>query len=128
MELKDFITATLVEINQGVQASIEQLKEQDISCAINPAWVGDKGTIDSHHVDSHLQKVDFDIAVTTENSNSNTEKGAIKGGIKVIAGSIDKTNTDKDLDSKTSRIKFSVPFIPPITAVNIAKIKVPKMG
>lgn len=125
MELKEFITASLVEIQQGVQDAINVCHQEKISGVINPA-VSDTGSITSIHISSHIQKVEFDIAVTTENSNTSQESGNMKGGIKVLSGSVDKSATEKDSDSKSSRIKFIIPIIPPVTAVDQVKIEIPK--
>lgn len=127
MELKEFITATLVEIQQGVQDAIYECEQLKLKGVINPIYSAD-GNISSQHISSHRQNVDFDIAVTTENSSSSQQDGKVKGGIKVLSGSIDKSDTEKESDSKSSRIKFSIPIIPPATAVNLTKLNIPKIG
>lgn len=127
MELREFITATLVEIQQGVQEAINECEEKKIAGVINPIY-SKTGNISSQHIASHRQNVDFDIAVTTENSSSSQEAGKMKGGIKVISGSIDKSDTEKESDSKSSRIKFSIPIIPPATSVTLTNVEVPRVG
>lgn len=123
MELKEFITATLVEIQEGVQDAIEQCQNKKLSGVINPAYTSN-GAITASHISSHTQNVEFDIAVTTEATTINEEKGTIKGGIKVVSGSVDKSDSDKESDSKSSRIKFSIPIIPPVTTVNAEKVDI----
>lgn len=127
MELKQFITATLVDINQGVYDAIMELKESQLGAAINPIYSKD-GQLNNGHIPKHLQQVEFDIAITTENDTTTESKGAVKGGIKVLSGSYDNSTLDKESDTKYSRIKFSVPIIPPATSVNLESIDLPKIG
>lgn len=108
MELRDFITATLSEIQAGVQGAINTTISARTNGAINPHW----GTLDE--IDRNLvQQVHFDIAVTTaERSNSGVE-----GGIKVVGINLGGTDRSAAERSHVSRIQFSIPVIPPVTTV-----------
>lgn len=59
MELRDFIAATLGEIQEGVQAAIDTTIANRVKGAINPVW----GTTDDLGA-KHIQNIQFDIAVT----------------------------------------------------------------
>jgi hypothetical protein len=110
MDLKDFITATLVQIQEGVQAAIEQRSGSGNSAGvINPAF-GSANNIGT----MHQQVVEFDVAVTV----SDKAGAAAKGGLKIfsvvdIGGEGSKSNEQ----STVSRIKFGVPIIPPMQVV-----------
>jgi hypothetical protein len=59
MELSEFISATLSEIQKGVQLAINGTIASGVNGAINPVW-GTPKDIGS----AHIQNVHFDIAVT----------------------------------------------------------------
>ena len=46
MDLKDFISQTLFEIQEGVQEAINRSKSADISGAINPVWKNGEQLLD----------------------------------------------------------------------------------
>jgi hypothetical protein len=109
MELKDFITATIVEIQSGVQAAIDHAVKNKIGGAINPSW----GSVKAINA-SLIEKVHFDIAVTVSDKTSgNAEAGIKVVGIKIGGGGSGSTET-----SNVSRIQFSIPIIPPVTTIN----------
>ena len=109
MELHEFITATLIDIQRGVHNAIELSKKEGLAGVINPIWGGTR-SIGAPNV----QKVEFDIAV------SGTEKvsGQADAGIKVLGVGIGGKAAVEDENSRVSRIKFVVPLIPPVTTVN----------
>jgi hypothetical protein len=106
VELHEFITATLVDIQRGVQAAINLTGQNKVAGVINPAWGGSVGH-------SHLQKVEFDIAVTGIERMS----GQADAGIKVWDAGVAGKAEVSDESSKVSRIKFVVCIIPPTTSV-----------
>jgi hypothetical protein len=109
MELKDFISATLIEIQSGVQAAIDQTIKDKIGGAINPSWGGTKD-INA----SLIEKVQFDIAVTVADKTSGSAEAGIKVvGIKIGGGGSGTTET-----SNVSRIQFSIPIVPPVTTIS----------
>ena len=107
MELKEFITSTLDEIQQGVQAAINQTIESGVGGAINPNWN------ESNNHGALIQKINFDIAVTV----ADEENSGTKGGIKVVGLSIGGEESASSKISRISRIQFSIPIIPPVTKV-----------
>jgi hypothetical protein len=109
MELKDFITATLVEIQAGVQGAIDQTIKNKIGGAINPSW-GSTKDIKA----SLIEKVRFDIAVTIADKTAGSAEAGIKVvGIKLGGGGSGSTET-----SNVSRIQFSIPIVPPVTTIS----------
>jgi len=97
MELKDFVSQTLVEIVEGVRDA--QGKTEGCSSKtsyVAPAEVGNK----------LVQTVSFDVAVTTVDSTST------KGGIGVFVGPVALGSQGKSdaQNSSLSRIKFEVPL------------------
>lgn len=113
MELREFITETLVQIQEGVQGAIDRRRASANSAgAINPVWGADANAINA----DHLQKVDFDVAVTV------TDKGGVsgKGGLKIFSFEMG-AEASKSLEHSTaSRIKFTVPIIPAVQIVGKA--------
>tara|TARA_A200000159_G_C7324943_1_gene340501 strand:+ start:252 stop:629 length:378 start_codon:yes stop_codon:yes gene_type:complete len=110
MELKDFISKTLIEIYSGVNDAIREIDTNNLGGAINP--------MDT----SHIQKVDlkdyasplkFDIAVTT----SDKDAGDFKGGIKVWSVEIGGSSASEKSNSEVTRVQFSVPMLLPITDI-----------
>jgi hypothetical protein len=106
MELREFITATLVEIQSGVQDAINYAVEHGMKGAINPSFDPrkDKGLV---------EKVQFDIAVTVGEKKT----GSAEGGIKVVGINLGGTTGGSHETSHVSRIQFSIPLIPPTTNV-----------
>jgi len=108
MELKDFVSETLFEIQLGVQLAIQRTKKENTNGVINPVW--------GHHSntdDSHIKEVRFDIAVTI-NDKTSDKLGA---GIKVMGINVGGDALDSKESSHVSRIQFSIPIIPPVTVV-----------
>src|SRR4051794_4180014 len=108
MELKDFITATLIEIQSGVQAAIDHAIKNKVGGAINPSWGGTKD-INA----KRIEKVQFDIAVTVSDKSA----GAAEGGIKVVGIKLGGSGSASSEMSNVSRIQFSIPIVPPVTTI-----------
>ena len=58
-----------------------------------------------------VQEVEFDIAVTV----SDEEKAGVNAGIKVVGLSAGGEDSAISKTSKISRIRFTIPIIPPVT-------------
>ena len=109
MNLKDFISTTLIEIQSGVQAAIDHAVKNNLKGAINPSWGG------SEEISAKLiEKVSFDIAVTV----ADRAAGAAEAGIKVVGIKIGGSGSASSEMSNVSRIQFSIPVIPPVTTVS----------
>lgn len=105
MELREFITQTLVEIQQGVQDAISQQDAiEGNNGLINPVFsmYGLPGK-------EQVQKVEFDVAVTATDKAS----GGGKAGIKVFSVEFGGEGSKGSEHSVASRVKFTIPLVPP---------------
>ena len=73
MELREFVTETLVAIQEGVRAAIERVEESKAIGVVNPVW--DSG--DGEKVDwkEYAQAVEFDVAVTATDTTGARRAG-----------------------------------------------------
>lgn len=108
MDLRDFVSETLLQIADGVKQA--QAKATEIGARVNPKLTG--GAV---HAAQHgflaasgapAQIVQFDVALTVK------EGSGTKGGIGIFAGAVTlgssgQSNTE---NSSVSRVKFSVPL------------------
>lgn len=116
MELKEFITTTLVEIHEGVSEAIQRLASSGQNLgAINPIPFED-GRMTANAINNNKSNVDFDIAVTTTSADS----AGANGGIKVMGVNLGGSASTSSSDSAVTRIKFSIPCIPPTTNITPA--------
>jgi hypothetical protein len=113
MELKEFIATTLAEIQQGVQAAIASTSRSGTSGVINPCW-GTVNDIDK----SHIQFVQFDVAVTVSDKTTTSAQG----GISVVGIKIGGDGSLSAERSNVSRIQFAIPVVPPVTTVDNARV------
>lgn len=115
MELKEFIKTALIDIVQGVYEAKKNLDEQyNYGCICPDSGVSritckelnDNAIVAKDNQLIYQQKIDFDVAVTTENTGTNGSKVGIKVfGLEAgIGKNSDVTNT------AMSRIKFHVPI------------------
>ena len=104
MEIKEFIKETLV----GVQEAINECSDSETNGVINPVW-GKAADVNN----SNIKQVEFDIAVTVTNKST----GDIKGGIKVMGVDLGGVREKNEETGNVSRIKFSIPIVPPVTTV-----------
>lgn len=117
MDLKDFVSETLLSIVNGVTEA--QAKALELGAHINPAGltrhaakVADNAIWDNSN-NNYAQIVTFDVAITAED----TAKAGAK--VKVIAGIFGggaeaETGTKSSL---ASRVQFSVPILLPANDV-----------
>lgn len=113
MELKEFIAETLVQIQEGVDDAIRRRSATNGAAGvINPVF---GATMNAAGTD-HLQKVEFDIAVTV----SDKATGGGKAGLKVFSVELSGEVSKGAEQSTVSRIKFTVPVIPPVQLVRPA--------
>ncbi len=106
MELAQFISQTLSEIQKGVESAICATK--DTKGVINPCW-GDANDIGQHHV----QEVKFDIAVTVSDKTTSSAGG----GINVVGLKVGADGAEETENSHISRIQFAIPIAPPVQTV-----------
>jgi hypothetical protein len=113
MDLKDFVSETLVSIISGVADAQEKSKE--LGANVNPSGLmRNTSNVASNAVwdnsnNNYAQSVNFDIAVTAED----TAKAGAK--VKVITG-IFGANANAESGNKNSlasRVQFTVPILLP---------------
>lgn len=108
MDLKDFISETLIQIQEGVQNAIDhRISTPGSAGVINPR---------ARHltVEKLLRPVEFDVAVTVSSNSS----GGGKAGIKVFSAiEVGAQGAQSSEHSTVSRIKFQIPIIAPVTDV-----------
>ena len=110
MELKEFITESLVQIQEGVQDAINRRASlTDAAGVINPVW----GTSGDDISFRDMQKVEFDVAVTATDRTA----GGGKAGLRIFSAEVGADASKSVENSTVSRIKFTVPFIPPVQIV-----------
>ena len=121
MELKNFISSTIEEISRGILEASENLSDTNAIVSPKDFKINSKesqafGRTKLEHLPDHVekgtrvvQKIDFDIAVTVDE----TDKTKAGGKISVLSIGL---GGDLETSSKTgtnSRIKFSVPIVLP---------------
>lgn len=107
MELKDFVKATLLQTMNAIYEAQTEWKETVDKGAINPAWE------DTSELHKHVREIEFDVAVTAGNSTS----GKAGAGINVLALEIGAHGQVTAENSTVSRIKFTVPVVPPVQVI-----------
>lgn len=113
MDLKDFVSETLISILEGVVNAQE--KAAEINALVNPGGlmrnadnVSDNSIWDNR-TNNFAQQVQFDIAVTAEDSATGGAKIKVMSGI--LGGGIGGEKANKN--SIASRVQFSVPVLLP---------------
>ena len=117
MELKDFVSATLLEIVEGVQAA--QVKAKKFGSVISPDLGPQaQGTLQKQGVQISntmqvIEFVEFDVCVTT--SNNAEKENEINGGIKIQIFNLGGSLKEKFLSNNQAqhKIKFKVPLVYP---------------
>jgi hypothetical protein len=113
MELREFVAETLIAIQEGVRDAILGIDERKVTGKVNPVWNVDPGA----KVDwrDYVQSVEFDVAVTATDKAEATGKGGIKVLTIAEFGAEGSKSTER---STVSRIKFSIPIVPPAQPAN----------
>ena len=109
MDLKEFTKETLVQIVKGVNEANVELKGQNayVTFRIEKSSTG-KSFVDCDNMYIKAIDVDFDVAVTTAETDEATGGGGIQiaqlflGGVKVSKSSENQS---------ISRIKYSIPLV-----------------
>lgn len=111
MDLKDFVSQTLAQIVEGVQAS--QRSAAIFGASVNPVLSGTQAEAAKHGFlwseAGFAQVVSFDVALTV------TEGTGTKGGIGVFVGTVTlgASGQSTTTNSSVSHVKFSVPLVLP---------------
>lgn len=111
MDLKDFVSKTLISIIEGVNDAQE--KAIEVGAHVNPGGltrntknVSDNSTWDNT-TNNYSQQVSFDVAVTAEDTSSEGAKVKVLSGI--IGGDIGGEKGNKNVIA--SRVQFNVPVL-----------------
>jgi len=108
MELKEFVAETLIAIHDGIANAITKLSEAGGRGTIVPCWIDDE-----EGWKANVEKVEFDIAVTTSDKTG----GTIKGGGKIyLVANIGGEAAKSHEKSFANKVKFSIPMVFPATA------------
>lgn len=106
MELREFITQTLININQGIIDAQDQTKDSGI--IINPQNIRkrDSNIYEFYNGNSApIQEIEFNVVVNvTEGKDSKIAVGAFTG---MLSGGV--SNTNQNNNSTQTTIKFSIP-------------------
>ena len=108
MDLKDFISQTLVQIAEGVNESGTRINE--LGGEVNPHIMSDHKEMGRHGIlwgsGRAIHIVEFDVALTV-----NTGTGT-KGGIGVFAGVVNlgSSGESREENRSVSRVSFTVPL------------------
>lgn len=111
MDLKDFVSETLVQIVSGVVDA--QARSEELGAKISPRLTGGANYAVQHGFlaaeGGATQVVQFDVALTVK------EGTGTKGGIGIVAGviSLGSTGQTSEENSSVSRVKFGVPVTLP---------------
>ncbi|HOD81286.1 MAG TPA: hypothetical protein PKG77_07665 [Phycisphaerae bacterium] len=105
MNLQDFVSESLKQIVAGIKDAQESLKDRAINPGVAPLW---REGLSKHYAivnERILEAVQFDVAVTVTDQESN------KKGIAVFAGWFGAGGQKEagQANTSVSRIKFSVP-------------------
>jgi hypothetical protein len=113
MELKEFVTQTLIQIIGGVKDAQELAAKERASINSERLYLESTGHIKylDHVVSPIVTKIDFDVAVTTSEESKAQGGGVIT--IAAIAGIGSKLEAGSK-DSTVCRIQFSVPVALPV--------------
>ena len=103
MELKEFVTETIKEIIEGVVEAQRQIIPH-----INHAT---DGYVQIGH-DSHMERIEFDISVTSSEETGGEKKGGLHIKVVEFSAKSDSHNSN----TSTNRIKFNIPIAFPSQA------------
>ena len=112
MDLEQFVSETICAVIFGIKSAGDTLRQRNIGAAISPVW-----DASDNLSDDNVLQMDFDVAITAAESAHSEAGGGVKVGIQVLSlGGERKAHTSAETSS-VSRVKFSVPYIPPSTTV-----------
>lgn len=126
MDLKDFVSDTLVSIVDGIKDA--QGKADGIGASINPGGLMrntdsvENNAIWDNRTNNYAQTVSFDVAVTAEDSAQGGAKVKVLSGI--LGGDLGGTKGSKNI--LASRVQFSVPVLFPAQDIGDPEARSPK--
>lgn len=117
MELKEFISQTIREIAEGVQAASEQCS--NLGVIVNPAvTLGENGdffvpkeNVKEHiNVERRVQQIHMDVLVSV--AEITTLDSQVKASIKVLGANVNGRTEGNTLNS--NRVSFDIPVCLPV--------------
>ena len=126
MDLKEFVSETLVSIVDGIKDAQE--KSSDLGSSVNPGGLmRHKSAVETNAIwdnrtNNYAQQVSFDIAITAED----TKKGG--GKVKVLSG-IFGGELGAEMGAKNalaSRFTFAIPVLFPTKDIDDIEARKPK--
>ena len=112
MELKDFVTETLVQIAEGIDGAQKRLQEKNSEAIINTNMTEtEKGHLVTGGRNKAVEMVEFDVAILANEGTST------KAGVGLTVASLlklDAGGQSKQSKGTESRIKFKVPMSYPM--------------
>lgn len=125
MELRDFISSTILEISQGIKQAQVKCTDENLDVLINPdITIGSKGDYvipdtkkSKYNFNRRVQLLEMDISVTV----SETEQNSVSGGAgisKIVKIGVDASTSGSTENTSQNRIKFTIPVAFPAAKVN----------
>ena len=112
MELKQFVTETLVQISEGIEAAQKQLKASGSETIINTNMTAtDAGHLVTGGRRQPVEYVEFDVAIL---ASGGTETRAGIGLTVASLLSLDAGGRSNESFGRESRIKFKIPMSYPM--------------
>jgi hypothetical protein len=112
MELKQFVTETLVQISEGIVEAQKQLKDKGSEAIINTNMTEtDVGHLVTGGLRRPVEYVEFDVAIL---ANEGTETNAGIGLTVASLFKLDAGGKSNESAGSESRIKFKVPMSYPM--------------
>lgn len=127
MELKEFISETILQISSGILDAMDKCSELDV--IVNPdITVGSEGSFyvpkqGDYPMQRRVQIIDMDIAITVSQVEENT-MGAKIGVSMLGIGGETKGGSNK---SSENRVRFSIPVCLPSSKTEIKPVKKPNL-
>jgi hypothetical protein len=118
MELKDYISETLVQITEGIISAKEKLKGKDVIINPNPTfyanghfWIGKKQ--EQGLVKRWVQEIEMNVSTTIVESTEGNGGAKVGIGVLNLGADVKETGEQKNANS----IKFTIPICLPSTCV-----------
>ena len=114
LELKEFVSQSLLQIFEGVKQAQSKTKEMNGSVAPNNFRMSNKEIPNHPSVIGYVHQapvisVDFDVSITTQDTTK--EKAGL--GIFITVLALGGQVGSESIDNQLSRLRFSIPIILP---------------
>jgi hypothetical protein len=127
MDLKEYIKETLTQIAEGIQSSLEPVR--DAGGFVNPAAETSVKISDTAHFANigegrNVFLIDFDIAVSVEETTGTNAAAKLKVASLLSLGA---GGNSGNISSATNRVSFKVPMALPTDPVSTAELQQKKV-